>query len=180
MDVIAIHAERQPERATLIEGERRLSWRELRDVRNRLAHSRVALGLRPGEHVVIYAFNCLEALIASAVVRAAGFLPMEDEVRARASTVRAWVLMGAERRPWAAVLEELIAAGRPEPVALPGGQVFGASTIYTAGTTGKPKGVRWTPASGVSFREALPRDSVGKLVKRLLREPYWVGRAPRV
>ena len=65
MDVIATHAERQPERAALIEGERRLSWAELRDARNRLAHSLVRLGISPGEHVVLYAHNGLDVLVAS-------------------------------------------------------------------------------------------------------------------
>jgi acyl-CoA synthetase (AMP-forming)/AMP-acid ligase II len=32
----------------------------------------------------------------------------------------------------------------------------------------------------VSFHGEFPRDSAGKLVKRLLREPYWEGRAARV
>jgi acyl-CoA synthetase (AMP-forming)/AMP-acid ligase II len=32
----------------------------------------------------------------------------------------------------------------------------------------------------VSFHDRLPRDSAGKLVKRLLREPHWAGRTIRV
>jgi long-chain acyl-CoA synthetase len=32
----------------------------------------------------------------------------------------------------------------------------------------------------VSFHVDFPRDTAGKLVKRLLREPYWAGRATRV
>ena len=32
----------------------------------------------------------------------------------------------------------------------------------------------------VSFRSDFPRDTAGKLVKRLLREPYWSGRQTRV
>jgi long-chain acyl-CoA synthetase len=32
----------------------------------------------------------------------------------------------------------------------------------------------------VSFHDAFPRDTAGKLVKRLLREPYWAGQATRV
>jgi acyl-CoA synthetase (AMP-forming)/AMP-acid ligase II len=32
----------------------------------------------------------------------------------------------------------------------------------------------------VSFHAELPRDPAGKLVKRVLREPYWVGRPTRV
>jgi len=87
MDVIARHAERQPERVALIEGERRLSWRELRDVRDRLAHSLVALGLAPGEHAVIYALNCIESLIASAAVRAAGAIPVPMNHRLTAEEV---------------------------------------------------------------------------------------------
>jgi acyl-CoA synthetase (AMP-forming)/AMP-acid ligase II len=32
----------------------------------------------------------------------------------------------------------------------------------------------------VSFHASLPRDTAGKLVKRVLREPHWAGRASRV
>jgi acyl-CoA synthetase (AMP-forming)/AMP-acid ligase II len=32
----------------------------------------------------------------------------------------------------------------------------------------------------VSFHSEFPRDTAGKLVKRVLREPYWVGRTTRV
>ena len=32
----------------------------------------------------------------------------------------------------------------------------------------------------VSFHADFPRDTAGKLVKRLLREPYWAGRTTRV
>jgi long-chain acyl-CoA synthetase len=32
----------------------------------------------------------------------------------------------------------------------------------------------------VSFRESLPRDAAGKLLKRVLRDPFWAGRDSRV
>jgi acyl-CoA synthetase (AMP-forming)/AMP-acid ligase II len=32
----------------------------------------------------------------------------------------------------------------------------------------------------ISFHDDFPRDAAGKLVKRLLREPYWSGRTSRV
>jgi long-chain acyl-CoA synthetase len=32
----------------------------------------------------------------------------------------------------------------------------------------------------VSFHDSLPREDTGKIFKRLLREPYWAGRARRV
>src|SRR4029453_11356670 len=95
MDVIATHADRQPERAALIEGDRRLSWAELRDARNRLAHSLVGLGISPGEHVVLYAHNSLEVLVASAAVRAAGAIPVPMNHRLTADEV-AYILENSE------------------------------------------------------------------------------------
>jgi long-chain acyl-CoA synthetase len=32
----------------------------------------------------------------------------------------------------------------------------------------------------VTFHETFPRDNAGKLIKRVLREPYWAGRSTRV
>ena len=32
----------------------------------------------------------------------------------------------------------------------------------------------------VSFHQEFPRDTAGKLIKRVLREPYWADRATRV
>jgi acyl-CoA synthetase (AMP-forming)/AMP-acid ligase II len=120
--------------------------------------------------VVLYAHNSLEVLLAAAAARALGlipvpmnhrltadevayilddsdavavfasdaFVPMLERVRARAPKVRHVVLLGAERRPWARHLDDLVAAGRPAPMAAAEG--LGGSMIYTAGTTGKPKG----------------------------------------
>src|SRR5262245_60152817 len=87
MDIIAVHAERQPERAAIIEGERRLTWREFRDRRNRLGHALVARGIRPGDHVAVYALNCLEVLLASAAARTAGAIPVPLNHRLTADEV---------------------------------------------------------------------------------------------
>jgi len=172
MDVLAAHAARHPHQPALIEGERVWSWAEFVARRNRLGHGLVGLGLRPGEHVIVYAENSIEHYLAGSAARAAGlipapmnhrlveeevayildhsdavavlvsdrFVPMADAVRAQAKKVRHFILMGAERRPWALHLDDLTAAGRPDPVELPTGVAFGASMIYTGGTTGRPKG----------------------------------------
>ncbi len=34
--------------------------------------------------------------------------------------------------------------------------------------------------AGVEFRDALPRSTIGKIMKRELREPYWAGRSARI
>ncbi len=169
MDVVAHHAARHPDKPALIDGERILSWRELFLTRNRIAHALARLGLAAGEHAAVYAPNSADNLLAGGAVRALGavavplnhrltadevayildhsdaavvfvgdaFVPMAERVRAAATRVRHWVVLGAERRPWATSMEALVAAGSAEP--LPE-RAAGGSMIYTAGTTGKPKG----------------------------------------
>ncbi|MGH7386083.1 MAG: AMP-binding protein, partial [Candidatus Rokuibacteriota bacterium] len=77
---------------------------------------------------------------AVAVLVSDRFLPTVETVRAQAGKVRRWILLGAARRPWGVPLDDLLAAGRAEPVEPRAGEGFGASVIYTGGTTGKPKG----------------------------------------
>jgi fatty-acyl-CoA synthase/long-chain acyl-CoA synthetase len=171
MDVLAMHASRQPDTAALIEGDRTLSWREFVERRNRLAHSLLTLGIRAGEHVVTYAENSIEVLIAGAATRAIGaigvpvnhrltaeelvyilddsdavlafvgdaFVPTIDRVRTDATKVRRFILLGAERRPWADAVDDLMAKGSSAPPPDLGASA-GGSMIYTAGTTGRPKG----------------------------------------
>jgi acyl-CoA synthetase (AMP-forming)/AMP-acid ligase II len=67
--------------------------------------------------------------------------------------VRHWITVGSARRSWAHHLDDLVAAGRPDPLP-PLGSALGGSMIYTAGTTGKPKGAR---RSAVEVASVLPR-----------------------
>ncbi|MBI2492565.1 MAG: AMP-binding protein, partial [Candidatus Rokubacteria bacterium] len=77
---------------------------------------------------------------AAAVFVGDAFVPLAEQVRARAVTVRRWILVGAERRPWAGHVDDLIAAGDPAPIPADPAQGLGGSMIYTGGTTGRPKG----------------------------------------
>ena len=72
MDTIAAHAARHPARVALIEGERSITWGDLRDQSNRLASSLLDLGLAPGEHMAVYASNSLENVLALTAVRTIG------------------------------------------------------------------------------------------------------------
>jgi acyl-CoA synthetase (AMP-forming)/AMP-acid ligase II len=189
MDAIATHAARKPEAVAVVEGERRLTWREYREQRDRLAGALAGLGLAPGEHVVLYAPNSIEYLLASAATRAAGaiavpmnhrlsaeeaayvlddsdavlafvgdpFVPLVETIRGGARRVRHWVTVGSARPAWATPLAELVARGGPAPI-LGDATNLGGSMIYTAGTTGKPKGAlrRSTEQAAVQARlEAL-------------------------
>jgi acyl-CoA synthetase (AMP-forming)/AMP-acid ligase II len=77
---------------------------------------------------------------AVAVLVSDRFLPIIEAVRAEIPKVRHVILLGEERRPWAVHLHDLLAGRRTDPVEPPGGAGFGASIIYTGGTTGRPKG----------------------------------------
>ena len=177
MDAIASHAAARPDAPAIVEGMRSLTWRAYHKRRNRLAHALAGLGLRAGEHVIIYAPNSTEYLLAGAAARSLGAIaiPMnhrlsaeevayilddsdaalvfvgdpflaiadavhEGAVRVGAVRVRHWVTIGRERRAWAEALEDLIGRGDPGGVADQPGNNVGGSIIYTAGTTGKPKG----------------------------------------
>jgi acyl-CoA synthetase (AMP-forming)/AMP-acid ligase II len=168
-DLIALHAGRTPDKLALIEDCRQLTWAEYHELRNRLAAALSDLGLGAGEHAVVYAMNSLDYLVAGAAVRAVGgvavpmnhrlsadevayiledseaavvfvgdsFLPLIERVR-EGARVRHFILMGEERRPWAHAMADLLARGGGASPPVPAGG--GGSMIYTAGTTGKPKG----------------------------------------
>ena len=76
MDAIAAHAAATPDAPALIEGDRRLTWRDYRLRRNRLAHALAGLGLRRGEHVIVYAPNSMESMLVGAAARAVGVIPV--------------------------------------------------------------------------------------------------------
>ena len=116
---------------------------------NSLEHSLAGSGARaaglipaPMNHRLVAeeAAYILDHSDAAAVFVSDQFLPVVEAIRPNARKVRHWILMGEERRDWAVHLDDLLARGRPTPVELPAGAAFGASIIYTGGTTGKPKG----------------------------------------
>jgi len=171
LDFVSLHAQSKPDAVAQIEDDRRVTWRELLERRNKVAGALAKLGVGRGEHVIVYAPNSLECLLASAATRAANAVPvpmnhrlvaeevgyilensdavaafvggpfvaMADEVHRRAEKIRLWILLGEERRSWAASLDELLEHDA-EPPAVDPAQGLGGSMIYTGGTTGRPKG----------------------------------------
>ena len=88
MDFVALHAQSNPDAVAQIEGDRYLTWRELLERRNRLANALVKQGVGRSEHVIIYAPNSLEYLLASAATRAANAVPIPMNHRLVADEVR--------------------------------------------------------------------------------------------
>ncbi|MEX2256950.1 MAG: acyl-CoA synthetase [Acidimicrobiia bacterium] len=59
-DVFESVADAVPDRPALVQGERRVTWRELDERAARLAGAFGSLGLRPGSKVALYLYNCNE------------------------------------------------------------------------------------------------------------------------
>ena len=101
---------------------------------------------------------------ATAVFVSEAFLRMAEEVRGRAAKVRRWIAIGAERRPWAEHLDDLVATGDPAPISADPAQGLGGSMIYTGGTMGRPKGALRSgadPAVLLRFMEAFDLATPG-------------------
>ena len=97
MDVLAVHADRTPAAPALIDGDRRLTWREYVAQRNRLANALRGLGLTKGEHAIVYVQNSLEAVLVPSAARSAGAIPVPMNHRLVADEV-AYILDHSDAR----------------------------------------------------------------------------------
>ncbi|MEX2247837.1 MAG: acyl-CoA synthetase [Dehalococcoidia bacterium] len=77
-----------PEREALVHGDRRLTFARLDERATRLAHHLHARGIKPGDHVGLYMYNCteyIEGALAAYKIRAVpvniNFRYVEDELR---------------------------------------------------------------------------------------------------
>src|SRR3954452_18855001 len=61
-DLFEAVADAAPDRTAIIAGDRRLTYRELDERANRVAHYLLDVGVRPGQHVGVYAYNRAEWL----------------------------------------------------------------------------------------------------------------------
>ena len=156
-----------PDREAFVDGDRRLTFAQLDERANRLAHALAADGIGPGDHVGLYLYNSseyIEGMLAAFKLRA---VPVNINYRYVADELR-YVLADADCRAvlleqeFAPTLEAVRAAlplltttlerGAPYEAALAGAapaRDFPARSaddlyiLYTGGTTGMPKGVMW-------------------------------------
>ncbi|MEY2568407.1 MAG: 3-oxocholest-4-en-26-oate---CoA ligase [Actinomycetota bacterium] len=147
------------DREALVCGDRHLTYAELDERSTRLANHLVGLGVRPGSHVGIYAYNCpewIETWLACFKARASGinvnFRYVTDELRyVFENSDMVALVHGPEfddppyDGPTLRIgedYEKALAAASPD-------RSFGPRSgddpyvIYTGGTTGMPKGVVW-------------------------------------
>jgi len=74
-DIARLNAKRYPDKKALIMGNQYLTFSQLNQRANQLAHGLISLGVKPGDRVAILAFNCLEFPIVNyAVAKCGGLL----------------------------------------------------------------------------------------------------------
>jgi acyl-CoA synthetase (AMP-forming)/AMP-acid ligase II len=156
-----------PDRMALVVGERHLTYKELDERANRLAHHLAGQGVGPGDHVAVYAHNStewVESLLAAFKLRAipinVNYRYVEEELHYLLENADAVALIYeqefeplvkavADRLPLlkhtlqiAAEYDAALATSSPER----GFEERSSDDIYilyTGGTTGFPKGVVW-------------------------------------
>jgi len=174
------------EQEAVVDGRRRVTYRELNDRVNRLSRVLQSLGLKPGARCALLAYNCLEYVEVIFAAAKMGLLlvplnwrlspaelafnlsdsgtetllfdPEFAEVAqglVGQTPVRLLLVLGSDARSDAPAYEQALAGKsgqEPEPDA-PVGLDTPHIIMYTAGTTGKPKGAVLT--QGASFWNAV-------------------------
>ena len=57
-DILISNAHRYPNKLALVDGNHRLSWKELNDKVNGVSNGLITLGLRKGDRIAVIAENC--------------------------------------------------------------------------------------------------------------------------
>ncbi len=170
-ELLARNARKQPDQAALIGENKRLSYFELDQLVNRMAHSLVRSGISAGDKVVLFLPNSAEWVISYFAVQRLGAIIVP--INTKLSTLEvayilqdcqpaAWIVhdslidvadaahpqpplaikTGNEKEGWISFDTLLVAD--PSPFHCEANEDDDSTILYTSGTTGKPKGVLFT------------------------------------
>ncbi|MGB3802276.1 MAG: amino acid adenylation domain-containing protein [Lewinella sp.] len=184
------HAADTPDRTAFRCGKRGISYAEMAERTNRLAHLLLAQGVQRGDRIGIYLPRSLDAAVAVHGILKAGaaYVPLDPEApvaRTRAliedCDIKVVFVSPALRRNFAAMFAApspvtCVMGGEAEgtksvgwntlddyPATPPDIRILGddlAYVMYTSGSTGEPKGIMHTHASGLAYAR-LSRDLYG-------------------
>ncbi|MBI5339327.1 MAG: non-ribosomal peptide synthase/polyketide synthase [Mycolicibacterium rufum] len=170
-DLFAAHVARTPDSGAVTGADRTLSYRELDEASNRLAHSLIDVGAGPGTTVALLLPRSVQAVVAMLAVLKTGaaYLPLDPahpDERLR--------FMLHDSAPLAAVTTaelrsrldgaDLAVLDADDGAAGPAGPVSRAVPddiaylIYTSGTTGTPKGVAITHRNLAHLADSTPAE----------------------
>jgi acyl-CoA synthetase (AMP-forming)/AMP-acid ligase II len=110
---------------------------------------------------------------AALVFVADAFVPLVEKVRAGARRVRHWVSLERERPSWATPLGDLLARDVAVSLTIESDTNLGGSMIYTAGTTGKPKGALRRSVDSASVLPRLEALDVAREHVHLVAGPLY-------
>jgi acyl-CoA synthetase (AMP-forming)/AMP-acid ligase II len=184
------NAEAFPDRLAIVQGDRRVTYKELNDRVNKLANAFLDMGIEKGDHVSVMLFNSPEYIetyfacykIGAASVHVnARYISKEIEYIVDQSDSVAFIV-GEEFLdrvdPIRAELENvknyICVGGDYEelmdeyPVDEPGvkiGDEDEAFILYTGGTTGDPKGAVWTHGAASDFLRRFGAASFGGILR---------------
>src|SRR5215471_2148318 len=149
-------AHHTPDKTALVSGDIRVSYCQLDEQANRLAHALIAADIEPGDRVVICRGNSIETVVAIFAVLKAGatFVVINPQSRAdllaeRLADCGAAALFAAGQPPIrlgdVRLFTTFDAPGYPgTPPAVAGTEYDLAALVYTSGSTGESKGVMLT------------------------------------
>jgi 3-oxocholest-4-en-26-oate---CoA ligase len=185
-DLFEHAADAFPERLAVACGDREVTYQQLEDQANRLAHHLAALGVGPGDHVGLYARNSVPAVVTllagyklRAVVININYRYIQNELGFLVQDSDLSALVYDQRL--APIVSDAVPAELPRVeidgdfdsvlAQASGARDFGPRTpddifmIYTGGTTGHPKGVMWrhediwrTLGGGIDFISGEPLE----------------------
>ncbi|BFV55961.1 hypothetical protein KCMC57_up10650 [Kitasatospora sp. CMC57] len=181
-ELFAEQAGRTPDATALVFGDERVSYRELDESSNRLAHHLVAGGLRRGDVAGVYLERSVELVTAVlAVLKAGGTYTMLDPEfpveRLNAVLAHTGARTVVTRSTLAGKLEapEVLTDRLPHLPSTPPAPIAGpldaACLMFTSGSTGTPKGV-------VSPHRAIVGTLLGQDFAALDPEQVWLQCSP--
>ncbi|MEX5744057.1 Pls/PosA family non-ribosomal peptide synthetase [Massilia sp. X63] len=158
-DLLEASARRAPDQPALIEGARRLSYRELDELAGLAASRLLEAGIQAGDIVGLWMPRGIDLLVMQAAIAKTGaaWLPVDEDTPferllvcmedAGAPALVSSEAMAARMQPMARpvhLAERLLAPPAPGYTPLQRGRVANSApayVIYTSGSTGKPKGI---------------------------------------
>ncbi|MDY7091406.1 MAG: amino acid adenylation domain-containing protein [Acidobacteriota bacterium] len=175
--LVAAQARRTPDAPAVVQGEQRLTYRQLMAGARRVAAALIAAGVAPGDRVGLGLERTPQLLVALLGVLRAGaaYVPLDpaypaarlalmmDDAGLELVLAEAGSELGARAPEGCRVLslEELLASGdsagedaEEASLSLPQSPAY---TIYTSGSTGKPKGVMVPHGAVVNFLTSMAR-----------------------
>ena len=143
-------ADRAPDAPAVSMGSERLTYRELDERANRLAHHLLASGVRPGDRVALRLERSagMVAAVLAVLKTGAAYVPLDPAYPAERLAF-ALEDSGATLEITAADLDAAANASSERPMVsdIPADPSLPAYVIYTSGSTGRPKGVVVTHAN---------------------------------